>query len=137
MYLDSHRGHAVAFKGEERARAAPLISPLSHAYLSSHARERICQRLGFLEEEALPSGAAILGARGRSRAADDDGTGGDLAAARRPGLPRRRRSVRGRRALGREAGVESILAASPAVLQTRVDDAGARRQAAGAPLGAL
>lgn len=91
--------------------------------------------------EALPS-ATILGSRGsRGRGGggrDADARGGDAAVARRPGLPRRRRSVRGRRALGREAGVvASILgAAAGTVLQAR-GDANARRQAGGAPPGAL
>lgn len=88
---------------------------------------------------ALPSGT-ILGSRGGRGGGggggrDADARGGDPAAGRRPGLPRRRRAVRGRRALGREAGVVAPVlgAAAGAVLQ----DADARRQAGGAPPGAL
>lgn len=89
---------------------------------------------------ALPSGT-ILGSResrGRGRGdRDADARGGDPAAARRPGLSRRRRSVRGRRALGGETRVvASILAAGTTVLQAR-GNADARRQAGGAPPGAL
>jgi len=92
--------------------------------------------------EALPSGT-ILGSRGDRGGGggggrDADACGSDLTVARRPGLSRRRRSIRGRRALGREAGVvASILgAADGTVLQVR-GDANARWQAGGASPGAL
>lgn len=84
--------------------------------------------------DSLPSGT-ILGSRGcRGGRADDAAAraGGDLATARRLGLPRRRRSVRGRRTLGREAGVVASILAADAVLLARVD-ANPRRQTGGAP----
>lgn len=92
--------------------------------------------------DSLPSGT-IFGSRGRRGSddrADDAAAGrggrGDLAGARRPGLSRRRRSVRGRRALGGEAGVVASILAADAVLLARLD-ADARWQTGGASSGAL
>lgn len=92
---------------------------------------------GSDEADSLPS-ETILGShgcRGGSGADDDDAAGGgrrDLAC--RPGLSRGRRSVRGCRALGGEAGVvASVLADDDVVLL----DANARRQPGGASSGTL
>lgn len=91
--------------------------------------------------DSLPSGA-ILGSRGCRRGSGDraDDTArrgrGDLAGARRPGLSRGRRSVRRRRALGREARVVASILAADAVLLARLD-ADARWQAGGASSGTL
>lgn len=140
-------------KREEKRGARDTDDSLLIALVRSRARANSSsdanQHRRYLYERAhpierggsrLPSGT-ILGAKSGGRGgADDDAAAGDLAAAAarlRLRLPRRWRTVRGRRALGREAGVASILADGPAaVLLARCRAAGARRQA-GAPLGAL